>query len=54
MEGGLLFMEYTDMENLLLNLEKLIEEIQERIEILDVKLDSEAETLQSQINNLRD
>ena len=54
MAGDLRSMEYVEMENLLLALEKLIEELRERVEELDNKLASGTEALQSQINNSRD
>ncbi|MDR1366835.1 MAG: hypothetical protein LBJ13_02935 [Puniceicoccales bacterium] len=46
-------MEYANMEELLVRLERLVEEIRSQLDDLDRTLHAEIETLQSQINNLR-
>ncbi|MDR1591070.1 MAG: hypothetical protein LBR92_03700 [Puniceicoccales bacterium] len=46
-------MEYTNMDDFLIQLERLIEEIHLQINDLDRVLRAEIEMLQSQINNLR-
>jgi hypothetical protein len=46
-------MEYTNGEELLERLERLVEEIRLQLNDLDQTLHAEIETLQSQINNLR-
>ena len=47
-------MEYAEIEALLHDFETLIQEIKERIDMLERAFDTEIETLQLQINNLRD
>ncbi|MDE6576474.1 MAG: hypothetical protein K2L24_03735 [Opitutales bacterium] len=46
-------MEFAEMESLLSHLEALIEELQERLDVLDNVVDAEMESLQLQIDNLR-
>lgn len=46
-------MEFAEMESLLSHLETLVEEIQERLDRLDNVMDTEMESLQLQIDNLR-
>lgn len=46
-------MEFAEMESLLSHLETLVEEIQERLDRLDNVIDTEMESLQLQIDNLR-
>ncbi|MDR2812396.1 MAG: hypothetical protein LBB05_01210 [Puniceicoccales bacterium] len=46
-------MEYADRDDWLEQLERLVEEIRLQLDDLDRTLHAEVETLQSQINNLR-
>jgi hypothetical protein len=46
-------MEYTEMEELFNQLERLVEEVRLQLAELDQTLHTEIETLQMQINNLR-
>lgn len=46
-------MEFAEMESLLSHLETLVAEIQERLDCLDNVMDTEMESLQLQIDNLR-
>ena len=47
-------MEFAEVEALLREFETVIQEIKERMDMLERALDTEIETLQLQINNLRD